>query len=153
MNIFSPKRASFAALTALGLFAAVSAHAAVTASTGHAKFAGDVACFQRDDAGRVTNTCAGGDGGRRTWTLGDYISTSGSKSVVVNAYIPGGTSINCGALAVSRTGAVVGSSFRSLTSFGVDANLPAMTVTVPSYGALSIVCDVPQGGRINTVNF
>jgi hypothetical protein len=149
-------RIVFAGFVLAGIGVVVSAQAAISAAAGSASNAGDSGCFVRISdrgitTGQVTNTCADQ---RRRWCVSDFIATSGSKSVVVNGFLaPGSTGMPCTASAIDKSGSIVSSSTRTLSTFGSNVDLPVGSVSVPPYGALTVCCDMPPSSRLNTINY
>jgi hypothetical protein len=124
--------------------------ASITASAGDALNFSDGSCFTKTRNGGVTNICST----TRTWCVSDYITSSGSKNVVVNGFIPnGGSTFTCSSIAVSQTGVLFQSDSSTLNVINQNSNMPAMTVSVQTNGALNVCCNLTPRSRLNTVNY
>ena len=127
--------------------------AATSPINGTAFINADAGCFLKSQAGTVVNGC--GNQPPRTWCMGEYISSSGTKTVTVNALVPLSqqTKLVCTARAVNRQGTPVSQASATSQFFDVSADLPAMSVSVPAFGSLVVCCNLGFATRINTMNF
>jgi hypothetical protein len=140
------------AIAAFGIGFAPSAGArSVSGWSGEPQNLENGGCFSESYATVSQSGCSG----TQTWEVPLVVDAGGTWNVTVNVTAASSTaSISCLAFAITQDGSTHTQSTQYYpSSTGVAQNLPTMSVSVPSAGAMYLACFMNQGTKINTVNW